>query len=129
MKKLTALILTLIIVSSSLLAGCGNSSSGQTAESPAQTAGEESSAGSEEKEQSPPAGGQVLTLWDVVVREPHPVARDKVIAMFEEQNPGIKVEVTTLTGDINQKIQSAAAGGTLPDLIFTWNPGDVTTCG
>ncbi len=116
MKKLTALILTLIIVSSSLLAGCGNSSSGQTAESPAQTAGEESSAVSEEKEQRTPADGQVLTLWDVVVREPHPVARDKVIAMFEEKNPGIKVEVTTLTGDINQKIQSAAAGGTLPDL-------------
>ena len=129
MKKLTALILTLIIVSSSLLAGCGNSSSGQTAESPAQTAGEESSAVSEEKEQRTPADGQVLTLWDVVVREPHPVARDKVIAMFEEKNPGIKVEVTTLTGDINQKIQSAAAGGTLPDLIFTWNPGDVTTWG
>jgi multiple sugar transport system substrate-binding protein len=129
MKKLTTLILTLIIVSSSLLAGCGNSSSGQTAESPAQTAGEESSAVSEEKEQRTPADGQVLTLWDVVVREPHPVARDKVIAMFEEKNPGIKVEVTTLTGDINQKIQSAAAGGTLPDLIFTWNPGDVTTWG
>ena len=69
MKKLTALILTLIIVSSSLLAGCGNSSSGQTAESPAQTAGEESSAVSEEKEQRTPADGQVLSLWDEVVRE------------------------------------------------------------
>lgn len=72
---------------------------------------------------------QTLKLWDVVVRDPHPAARDKVIAMFEEQHPGVKVEVTTLTGDINQKIQTAAAARTLPDAIFVWGPGDVVTWG
>ena len=97
MKKLTALILTLIFVASSALGGCSD----QAPESPVKNDDKEPSVASGEKEQQPPAGGQVLTLWDVVVREPHPVARDKVISMFEEKNPGIKVEVTTLTGDIN----------------------------
>ncbi len=77
------------------------------------------------------AGGttQVLKLWDVVVRDPHPAARDMVIKMFEEAHPGVTVEVTTLTGDINQKIQTAAAARTLPDVIFVWGPGDVVTWG
>lgn len=72
---------------------------------------------------------KVLSLWDVVVRDPHPAARDKVIAMYEEEHPDVKIEVTTLTGDINQKIQSAAVAGTLPDMIFCWDPGDVVTWG
>ena len=72
---------------------------------------------------------QILKLWDVVVRDPHPAARDMIIREFEKQNPNVKVEVTTLTGDINQKIQTAAAARTLPDLIFVWSPGDVVTWG
>lgn len=72
---------------------------------------------------------KTLKLWDVIVREPHPAARDKIIAEFERLNPEVKVEVTTLTGDINQKIQTAAAARTLPDLIFVWGPGDVVTWG
>lgn len=72
---------------------------------------------------------QVLKLWDVVVRDPHPAARDMVIAAFEASHPGVKVEVTTLTGDIEQKIQTSAAAHTLPDVLFVWNPGDVVTWG
>ena len=31
---------------------------------------------------------QVLQLWDVIVRDPHPAARDQVIAAFEAAHPG-----------------------------------------
>ena len=72
---------------------------------------------------------QTLTLWDVIVRDPHPVARDMVIQAFEDANPGVTVEVSTLTGDINQNILTAAAGGTLPDILFVWGPGDLVTWG
>lgn len=72
---------------------------------------------------------QVLKLWDVIVRDPHPAARDMIIEAYEKANPGVTVEVTTLTGDINQKIQTAAAGRTLPDVIFVWGAGDVVTWG
>jgi len=70
-----------------------------------------------------------LTLWDVIVRTPHPEARDMVIAAFLEENPHVSMEVSTLTGDINQVILTAAAGNTLPDVVFVWGPGDVITWG
>ncbi|MCL2319343.1 MAG: extracellular solute-binding protein, partial [Treponema sp.] len=74
-------------------------------------------------------GQQTLRLWDVVVRDPHPKARDMMIAEFQRRNPNVKVETTTLTGDINQKILTAASAKTLPDIVFVWGAGDVVTWG
>lgn len=72
---------------------------------------------------------QVLQLWDVIVRDPHPAARDAVIAKFEADHPGVKVEVTTITGDVEEKVLTAAAGNTLPDVIFTWSASSLITWG
>lgn len=71
----------------------------------------------------------VLQLWDVIVRDPHPAARDQVIAAFEAAHPGVKVEVTTITGDIEEKVLTASTAGTLPDVIFTWSASSLVTWG
>lgn len=72
---------------------------------------------------------QVLQLWDVIVREPHPAARDQVIAAFEAAHPGVRVEVTTITGDESEKVLTASAAGTLPDVMFTWSASSLITWG
>lgn len=70
-----------------------------------------------------------LRLWDVIVRDPHPAARDMVIKMFEEAHPGVKVEVTTITGDVEEKVLTASAAGTLPDVMFTWSASSLVSWG
>lgn len=72
---------------------------------------------------------KVLQLWDVIVRDPHPAARDQVIAAFETAHPDVKVEVTTITGDIEEKVLTASTAGTLPDVIFTWSASSLVTWG
>jgi multiple sugar transport system substrate-binding protein len=58
-------------------------------------------------------------FWDLAVIEP-------IVAEFEAQNPGIKVEVEQLTWKSGlEKIQAAVASGTQPDLCelgSTWLP-------
>lgn len=124
MKRTAALLAAAVLGMGIIAGGCKSTDKGTSAETG-------QSVQTEKAEQPTETTGekQVLRLWDVVVREPHPVARDMVIDAYKAENPNVDVEVTTLTGDINQKIQAAAAGGTLPDLIFTWNAGDLTTWG
>jgi multiple sugar transport system substrate-binding protein len=52
-----------------------------------------------------------------------------MLAEYKRLRPNVDIEVTTLTGDINQKILTAAAAKTLPDILFVWGPGDVITWG
>ncbi len=58
-------------------------------------------------------------FWDLAVIEP-------IVAQFEAENPGIKVEVEQLTWKSGlEKIQAAVASGTQPDLCelgSTWLP-------
>lgn len=134
MKKHVAMLMAAVLGAAAVLSACGG---GQPAAQNGGAAAAAETSGNSDGAETPDAGNtaapasgeRVLQLWDVVVRDPHPAARDLVISMYEEQHPGVKVEVTTITGDQNEKIQAAFVGGTLPDLIFTWNPGDVTTWG
>ena len=130
MRKTVLVLMAAMLGAAVLLGGCQKAGEGKTeqTEAAAETEKKEET-GKPEKTEAPSGEKHVLKLWDVVVREPHPVARDMVIDAFKAAHPNVEVEVTTLTGDINQKVQAAAAGRTLPDLIFTWNPGDVTTWG
>lgn len=70
----------------------------------------------------------VIRYWDALTRDPHVIARDMLIDEFEKQT-GIKVEVTTITGDTNAKIQAAAAAGTLPDILFLWGAQEAVSYG
>lgn len=69
---------------------------------------------------------KTIQFWDALTREPHIIARDAMIKDFEKET-GIRVEVTTMTGNIDTKIQAAAAARTLPDIIFMWNAPQIIT--
>ncbi len=126
MKKVLALTLVCLLIIMSLI-GCAkdNQSNEDAKNAEQQTKQETEEVTVENKDDD---SQSVIQLWDVIVRSPHPEARDLVISEYEK-NYNNKVEVTTLTGDINQKVQTAAAGGTLPDLLFTWGPDMVVTWG
>lgn len=123
MKKVLSFLLATTLIAT-MIAGCASTQNRSSA-----PASSDASSTTSNASQTTTGQPQVLKLWDVIVREPHPIARDKVIKAFEAANPGVTVEVTTLTGDINQKILTASAGKTLPDLMFVWNPSDVVTWG
>ncbi|TGD61625.1 sugar ABC transporter substrate-binding protein [Tabrizicola sp. WMC-M-20] len=70
---------------------------------------------------APAANAQDTTvrMWFNGTPEAHGTVLDKLIPEFEAANPGIKVEYEiTAWSSYQQQIATAAAGGTLPDIIF-----------
>lgn len=60
-----------------------------------------------------------VRMWFNGTPEAHGTVLDKLIPAFEAANPGIKVEYEiTAWSSYQQQIATAAAGGTLPDIIF-----------
>ncbi|MCA1777613.1 MAG: sugar ABC transporter substrate-binding protein [Loktanella sp.] len=58
-------------------------------------------------------------MWFNGTPEAHGEVLDRLIPQFEEANPGINVEYEiTAWSSYQQQIATAAAGGTLPDIIF-----------
>jgi len=64
----------------------------------------------------PPPGGVRLSyyLWGDGVMAEH---ERRVIADFERENPGITIELTTVIGNYNEKMQALIVGGILPDVM------------
>ncbi len=73
------------------------------------------------------AHGQVtLKFWQPDTRADWVKARDIVIKDFEEKNPGIKVENTTVDwGQLFPKLQAAVAANAAPDIYFLNPPSNV----
>lgn len=65
-----------------------------------------------------PGGETVLTLaWQSGTS----AANDEIIARFEKENPGVKVNVTTAADDDLQKtVRTQLLAGTAPDLFMVW---------
>lgn len=60
-----------------------------------------------------------IRMWFNGTPEAHGEVLDRLIPQFEEANPGINVEYEiTAWSSYQQQIATAAAGGTLPDIIF-----------
>lgn len=115
MKK-TAAVLTAAVLAASLI-GCGASEEKtdavtETAENPA-AANENVS---ESNEQETAENGEItLTFWSWL---PTIDQSEEMIAAFEEENPGIKIDYTrTEQDDFFEKLQVAMASGTGPDLF------------
>src|SRR5690606_32882246 len=66
------------------------------------------------------AGETVLTIaWQSGTNN----ANDEIIARFEEEHPGVTVELTTASDDDLQKtVRTQLLAGTAPDLFMVW-PG------
>lgn len=60
-----------------------------------------------------------VRMWFNGTPDAHGVVLNELIPKFEAQNPDIKVDwELTAWGNYQQRIATAAAGGTLPDIIF-----------
>lgn len=60
-----------------------------------------------------------VRMWFNGTPDAHGVVLNELIPQFEAQNPDIKVDwELTAWGNYQQRIATAAAGGTLPDIIF-----------
>jgi len=64
-----------------------------------------------------------LELWTPENREADVAAMKALIASFEASHPDVKVNMTlTSWEDHFTRIQAAAKGGTMPDILYTWAP-------
>lgn len=72
---------------------------------------------------TPDADQVTLELWSPENREADVEAMKGLIASFEAANPGVKVNFTlTSWEDHFTRLQAAAQGGTMPDILYTWAP-------
>lgn len=103
-KRIISVLLSGIMVMG-LLAGCG-SSSGSVASA------KESSAGAKAED------GTVIEFWTIDLKAAFGDFFDEMIAKYEEENPGVKVNWTDVPfDDIKSKLVTAVAGGTAPDVV------------
>jgi len=94
------------------------------AEEPTAEAPTEAPVAEEPAVEEPAAGEEVvLDFWIPENREADVEAQDFLIKSFEESHPGVKINKTlTSWEDHFTRMQAAAAGGTMPDILYTWAP-------
>lgn len=113
MKKLLALVLSLLMVLS--LAACGSSDAGTADGSTDANVSSDDAAGD-----SDAGGTKELTIWHIQTGS----AADAITAAaerFEEANPGYHVTVVQKQNDsYKTDLSLAINAGTLPDIFFTW---------
>lgn len=135
MKRKISIILASCLLMAGILGGCGNSQNGnaaggqETADNQAaelnqekDEQGTETSAAETEAAMEDAGNGEEVTItligWEASALETEAI--NNGIAQFEEANPGIKVNYTTVPSgtSYSAKLLSSAASGTLPDVMF-----------
>lgn len=102
-----------------LLAACGSAPSGSGGTAPKADSGGAGNAAPEAKKPEPAPGGQTIELrypwWGNVARHEK---YNKLMDMFEQQNPGVKViREPGSWDDYWKKLPTQTAGGTPPDIL------------
>lgn len=126
MKKLSTLLAILVIMGM-ILTACSTASTATTAPEADQSNQAPAQPEATEANQEPAASSETVTLeyWQVDF-EGWDVAIEEVIRLFEEQNPGIKVNYTSVSYDeINEKIAAMVPVGQGPDIVnpfYGWVP-------
>lgn len=89
------------------------------------TAGFIAGCGSREQEGSGPSPApRRLTLWHILNYSGPREIVERAVARFEKAHPGVEVEVLTFDNDpYKTKLGVEMAGGTPPDVFFTWGGG------
>ncbi len=63
-----------------------------------------------------------LSLWTIWNAEPRQSALQQMVDAFEQQNPGVDIEITTLEPDAYKtRIRVALGGNAPPDIYFVWS--------
>lgn len=116
MKKLLALSLSAILLSSTLITGCGNT---ETEEPVAQdTAEAEATQETDTTASSASSDAVEVTFWALNTRQ---AAIEPIIEAFQAENPNIKVTASFYDTDgIKDACKVASSSGTLPNMWFNW---------
>lgn len=126
-KRILALLLTMILVSS-LFAACGekeaSTDNGETkTEKKADTTKEETKKEDTKKEDATEASAEaqepvtiVVTTWDSTSQ-----LTDDMVAGFQAEYPHITVEFQSIVQGYDEKLQIMNASGETPDVLLMWN--------
>ena len=122
MKKLLSLIIALAMVLS--LAACGSSEPAAT-EAPKTDAPAENAPAAEAPAEEAALEGEI-TFWHCFTQGARMEAIDAAAAAFMEANPGVKINIETMSwGDFNTKWNAGLTTGDLPDMSVAQNTGEV----
>ena len=120
-KKLSV-VMAALLAASSLLAACGGKNETQStpeAESTEATEQESAEAESEDAGQEDAASGGEVTLELLLTKSEIVSIMEEIAAKFCEENPGVKIDVTS-TGDGATVVRTRAASNELPDIMNTY---------
>ncbi len=120
MKRVLALLLTMILVSS-LFAACGETeTTTETGDSKTESKSEDTKEGSKEETKAEAEEIEpvtiVVTTWDSGSQ-----LTDDMVAGFEAEFPHIKVEFQSIVQGYDEKLQIMNASGETPDVLLMWN--------
>lgn len=122
-KRVTSLLLAMILVLSLILSGCntGDSESDETSTS------DGSSQNTDTKNDDSKDDDEEPYVFTVFIGEPRqqPTKDNKIYKMIEEEL-NVKFEFEFLVGDLDQKLGVMIAGGDFPDLIDSANSSEKT---
>ena len=122
MKKLLSLILALAMILS--LAACGSSEPAAT-EAPKADAPATNAPAAEAPAEEAALEGEI-TFWHCFTQGARMEAIDAAAAAFMEANPGVKINIETMSwGDFNTKWNAGLTTGDLPDMSVAQNTGEV----
>lgn len=117
-KKLFAVVISLIMLTA-VFSGCGGQSSAPVA--PAEAGSTSEKAGSTPAEAGATSAEPVtirFSTWDAAVQLG---TYQTVIDKFNAENPDIIVQVESVPENYEQKLFTAAAAGSAPDVFLWWN--------
>lgn len=124
MKKITALLMAMIMLVS--LAACGKTDTSTSADNATPGATDATTETDAPAETSESKGEPVnLTMWCIAVEsDSNRHAYETAIADFQKAHPEVNLKwEATQNQDYKTKIKAAAAANELPDIFFTWGAG------
>lgn len=122
-RKLFALLLALVMVLS--LVACGSNSSTNDATNAPKVEENNNTPKTDDNAEKAELNGEI-TFWHCFTQGARMEAIDAAAAAFMEANPGVKINIETMSwGDFNTKWNAGLTTGDLPDMSVAQNTGEV----
>ena len=116
-------ILTAGLVTLSLAACGGSGSTAAGSETPTADSGAADSAAADSSDAAPASGDEkIVTLFHRWPNEPKFPIFEDYVKLFEEQNPGVKIQMDCVLNDsYKEKVRVLISGNSVPDVFSCWS--------